>query len=57
MNDRLIDEYEESRELIESNLRDTSTRCKIYHDHDYRDDQQTSLVYFDETKCKKEDDY
>ena len=41
MNDRLIDEYEESRELIESNWRGMNEPDAKYIacDHDYRDDQ------------------
>ena len=61
MNDRLIEEYEESRELIEANWRGTGGEPDskyLYWDHDYRSmSKQTSIVYFDETKCKKENDY
>ncbi len=61
MNNTLIEEYEEQRELIEANWRGTGGEPEskyIYWDHDYRGmTKQTSIVYFDETKCKKEEDY
>ena len=61
MNETLIEKYEESRELIEANWRGTGGEPEskyLYWDHDYRAmTKQTSMVYFDETNGKAENDY
>ena len=60
-NNELVDAYEESRETIEANWRGTGGEPDakyIAWDHDYRSmSKQTSLVYFDETKCSMNEDY